>query len=147
MLDKTVREAALLFGAVHFVCGALVVVEPAVIKTSALAAFWWTFGEHTAIAGTVLMIVGAMAILGSRAGYGCTARLLLIGPQQVVLAMQILSISVALLARRFPDGYVPEGGGLFILADQLLFWALSAAHTAMYVAEWTRTWGSKGPHI
>jgi hypothetical protein len=147
MIDKTVREAALLFGAVHFVCGALVVFEPAVIRTSALASFWWLFGDATTSAGTILMLVGAMAILGSRSGYGCSARLLLIGPQQIVLAMQIFSISAALLARRFPDGYVPEGGGLFILADQLLFWALCAAHTAMYFAEWTRTWGNRGPHI
>lgn len=129
--------AAFSIGVVHLVSGVLLISTPAVLNVTPLAElkglvapFAWLAAPST-LAGVFLIVCGALALTATspRLRLSPLVRLLLTTPQQVALLCQLISITIAIHAGAYPDGYEPDGGASFIAGDQL--WALSAslAHT------------------
>lgn len=73
---------------------------------------------------------------GASQGFYASRRIraFLFAPQELLLLIQIWSISVALISGHYPDGYVPLGGAWFILADQVWAWVLAVSHSAWLAA-------------
>lgn len=137
MADRTITLwIAFTAGFVHTICGILLLLEPSVLQATPLetiAGFVRPLSRETGIAETTmaggfLLFVGPTALLAAFWGSTLT-RLILIIPQQFALILQLVSINAAVLSGTYPDGYVPAGGWMFILADQLWAWSASLAHT------------------
>jgi hypothetical protein len=62
------------------------------------------------------------------------ARATMFAPQQVLLILQIVAISFALIFGEYPDGYRPVGGAWFILADQVWAFLLAVSHSLWLAA-------------
>lgn len=119
---------ATIIGIAHVVCGIAVIWAPTALYSTPLA-FLTTLTGHTVYIGPGLIAVGLFAILGGSKYPGAKWQLIFISPQQLVLALQILSISIALVTGVYPDGYRPSGGAWFIIADQIWAWLFAVIHT------------------
>jgi len=129
----------LLVGLAHIASGFAVFIDPVVLTTTPLASLadiGRRIGVAHGFAGAILMSAGIMAVLGATPrivvpGY---FRAMLFFPQQILLLLQIWSISFALLYGVYPDGYAPQGGAWFILTDQIWAWILAVSHSAWLAA-------------
>lgn len=115
---------ALLVGLAHIASGVAVLIDPASLNVTPLELLargadllGYTKG---AFAGALLLTAGILAVIGGSRGVHATrlARAVMFAPQQFLLALQIASISIALITGKYPDGYEPDGGRWFIAADQ-----------------------------
>jgi hypothetical protein len=127
-MSRMVLHVTLLIALVHIVSGLAIMCEPSAVLVSSMASL-----KGIRWPGALLLMIGVCALIGVRNSFPLEIRLGLIAPQQFVLVLQIISISRALAAGQFPDGYVPAGEAWFILVDQLPTWALGASHTALYL--------------
>ena len=124
---------ALLVGIAHLVSGILVFVHPtAALATptamlTAIANSLDMFG--TGAIGLVLIVAGAMAIIGSTFSFARHVHVTLFVPQEILLLLQLYSISVSLIVGQYPDGYVPPDGAWFILTDQIWAFILAVSHS------------------
>jgi hypothetical protein len=130
----------LLVGLAHITSGIAVLVNPAALNVTPLALLvsgadllGYTNGG---LAGMLLLTAGVMAVIGSSRGIHATrlTRALLFSPQEFLLVLQIVSISLALVSGKYPDGYEPVGGTWFIAADQSWAWILAVSHSVWLAA-------------
>jgi hypothetical protein len=85
-----------------------------------------------------LIVVGVMAVAARLMKMSEQMRVALIAPQQIVLLIQFIGISVAAWNGAYPDGYVPVPGNWqasfwFILGDQAALLVLCLSHTFEFV--------------
>lgn len=129
---------ALLVGVAHVVSGVVVFVMPGAALVAPVAplvditAFFGIYGSG--IVGLVLFVAGVMAIIGSTFSFARHVHVSLFVPQQILLLLQIYSISWALIEGRYPDGYVPTDGAWFIISDQIWAWILAVSHSIWLAA-------------
>jgi hypothetical protein len=131
-------SVAFLVGLVHLTAGIGVIVQPSALTVTAFAqlrALDTYFGAGAPLAGVVMIVAGCLAMAGcTSAPLQRSLVAILFLPQQILLLLQLVSISEALLRGAYPDGYVPVGGGWFILADQSWAWVLAISHTVWLTA-------------
>ena len=130
-MEATWRHVALLVGVVHTVSGTAALFEPSVLLVTrfSLLLEWMS----PATAAGLLIWAGLFGIFGSRRAVSRASRIALVAPQQTVLILELAAVCWALLKGRYPDGYEPQGGALFILVDQLGWWFICASHTTLFV--------------
>lgn len=139
-IETKILFVGLLVGLAHLVAGIAVLVEPSALHVTPLAGLvntarlvGWGYGEGQV--GTILIIAGLMAIIGgSDKGASRVLQVVLFLPQQLLLLLQIWTISVALIHGTYPDGYAPQGGAWFILADQIWAFVLAVSHSIWLAA-------------
>lgn len=121
----------LLVGIGHLISGLATFVQPAVLHTTPLAALHRIVGSDDVVVALSLIFAGLLAILASNRSIGMPplVRALLFLPQEALMLLQILSITMALVMGKYPDGYVPVGGAWFILTDQVWAWVLAVSHS------------------
>jgi hypothetical protein len=130
----------LLVGVSHLGLGVCVAASADVVQVTHLALPYHvasTYLGMTPIAfALLLMVVGGIAIVGSIDWLLMShrARYFMFAPQQFLLMLQLVSIVVAVALGHYPDGYVPRGGGWFILADQIQAWILAVSHSIWLLA-------------
>ena len=124
------------FGAlIHLAGGAL-------LYSGASGRVTWTAGLDSAfvtllgptgtpVLGAALIAAGGLALLGiawKRWSDWLTA------PQFFFYLAAALGVAAAIAAGRYPDGYVPDGGGYFIAMDQLMTLGIALGHTQEFAA-------------
>jgi hypothetical protein len=133
---------AMLVGLAHIASGIAVLVNSAALAVTPLASLAWVetyfkLGSATehGFSGAVLVGAGLMAVVGAGTlTFPGWVRSTLFVPQQTLLLLHIWSISAALFVGHYPDGYIPTGGGWFIIADQVWAWVLCVSHSAYLAA-------------
>jgi hypothetical protein len=124
-----------LVGMAHIICGIAVVFTPGALQVTPLVGLYdiliWA-GYAPKLGAFILILVGLMAVYAANAKFAMRVTLLI--PQQLLLFMQIWSISTVLVTGVYPDGYMPTGGSWFILTDQIWPWLLTASHSAWLAA-------------
>ena len=141
-MEATWRHVALLVGVVHTVSGLAAICEPTVLLVTRFSLLLEMMTPATA-AG-LLIWVGLLGIWGSRQAVSRASRIALVTPQQTVLLLELAAVCWALLKGRYPDGYYPKGGALFILVDQLGWWFICASHTALFIFSLKARGGARG---
>jgi hypothetical protein len=144
----TTLAVTTLVGIAHIVCGIAAIYVPNVLNVAPLSGLH-QLGEYLSwpqqSEGFLLLLVGALAVIASQLQFAM--RVLLLIPQQLVLLLQIWSISTALVTGHYPDGYIPAGGPWFILTDQIWAWILIISHSlwlAAYIYQGARGDGRTG---
>jgi hypothetical protein len=131
-VELKIRVLGFLIGVAHVIAGIAAWQEPNSLNVTQLAAFhsfttWLGFGPVGA--GFILFIAGIMAIVASGGGLPPWARGVLFLPQQFLMILVVVAIYGVFVTGVYPDGYIPVGGGWFILSDQFLVWACALSHT------------------
>jgi hypothetical protein len=144
-MEATWRHVALLVGVVHTVSGIAALFEPTVLLVTRFSLLLEMMSPATA-AG-LLIWAGALGVWGSREAVSRPSRIALVTPQQTILLLELAAVCWALLKGRYPDGYEPEGGALFILVDQLGWWFICASHTALFIFSLKARGGVRGKWI
>jgi hypothetical protein len=132
-LEVKILFLALLVGMAHLGSGLLVFYKPEAAlatPTSILVTIAQSLNIFgTGIIGATLIIAGALAIIGSTASFSHRVHVWLFVPQEVLLLLQLYSISMALHMGAYPDGYTPPDGAWFILTDQIWAFILAISHS------------------
>lgn len=130
---QAVLPTAAAIGVAHIIVGICILIDPHALLVTAFAGLKWvatvfSFGDK--IGGVILLTVGWMALIGGAGLFGVETptRIRLIAPQLVVLVFTLASLAVALITGHYPDGYAPNGGWVFILADQVVAGTVSVFH-------------------
>jgi hypothetical protein len=129
----------LMVGLAHFISGIAVLASPEAVNVTPLAALhhtaeWMGYSKGGFVAAT-LLLAGLMAIVGANLNAAPTVlHGALFLPQQVLLLLQIYTITTALITGVYPDGYIPQGGAWFILSDQIWAWVLAVSHSIWLAA-------------
>jgi two-component sensor histidine kinase len=126
-----------LIGLIHIIGGMAVLVAPQAAYVSQLSGPMMLLPHPIAIA-MGLILVGVMAITARLMRMSERTRVALIAPQQIVLLIQLIGISVAASNGAYPDGYVPVPGNWwasfwFILGDQAALVVLCLSHTFEFI--------------
>lgn len=130
----------LLVGLAHIASGIAAFADPAVVNTTPLSALHtigiWLGSERALFSASLLLGAGTMAVIGSVPKFLLPRYIigLLFFPQEILLLLQIGSITKALIFGVYPDGYVPQGGAWFVLADQIWAWILAVSHSIWLAA-------------
>lgn len=138
-LETKTLFVGFLVGLAHIASGLAIMITPSAWNVTPLASVQqltdW-LGYTNGFAGMILIAAGLFAVIGASRGIGAgrTFRAVLFAPQQTLLLLQLWSISLALVVGHYPDGYVPEGGAWFILADQVWAWLLAISHSIWLAA-------------
>jgi two-component sensor histidine kinase len=122
-----------LIGLIHIIGGTAVLVAPQAAYVSQLSGPMMLLSGQIAIA-IGLILVGVMAVAARLMRISERTRVALIAPQQIVLLIQLIGVSVAAWNGTYPDGYVPVPGNSwasfwFILGDQAALVVLCLSHT------------------
>lgn len=128
---------AFLVGIAHVISGVMVLVAPDAVFATPLASLYdiaKAMGFGYIFCGWLLVVAGAMAILGSSFIFKRHVHVSLFILQEALLLLQIWSISWALVEGRYPDGYTPVDGAWFILSDQIWAWILAVSHSIWLAA-------------
>lgn len=122
-------------GLAHIASGIALLISPAAADVAPLYTFTHMIGAYKATA-TILIAAGVMAVIGSSTFLIVPQnwRTILFIPQQILLAFHVFSISKSLITGEYPDGYIPQGGGWFVLADQIWAWVLAVSHSVWLAA-------------
>lgn len=126
-----------LIGLIHIIGGTAVLFAPQAAFVSQLSGPMMLLPQPVAIA-TGLIVVGVMAIAARLLKMSEQMRVALIAPQQILLLIQFIGVSVAAWNGAYPDGYVPVPGNWqasfwFILGDQAALLVLCLSHTFEFV--------------
>jgi hypothetical protein len=119
-----------LVGIAHIICGIAVLVDPVALNVTPLASL--TYLDNSVLSGWLLIVVGVMAVHACNMAFAMNVLMLL--PQQMLLFLQVWSISTVLITGQYPDGYLPSGGSWFILTDQIWPWLLTVSHSGWLAA-------------
>lgn len=141
---SVVMAVAWWIGLAHVIIGACILIEPQAILVSAFAGFKWVtslYAPGHAVAGVMLVATGLMAMTGGEKllHLGLALRLQLIAPQVVLLVFTLASTLCTMVEGQYPDGYVPIGGTVFIVADQIVAALISLFHIASVLMLSTQT--------
>jgi hypothetical protein len=132
------------FGAaMHIVGGLLLLAVPQVALVTWTAGAWFMLERVVgvgsgAVLGYILIAAGIMALTG--AFVFRRASDLLILPQYILYLASALGAFAGFVSGHYPDGYVPAGGGWFIMMDQLPAFAFAAGHTVELTPRFWRLW-------
>jgi two-component sensor histidine kinase len=126
-----------LIGLIHVIGGMAVLVAPQAAYVSQLSGPMMVLPHPIAIA-IGLILVGVMAIAARLMRMSERMRAALIAPQQIVLLIQLIGVSIAAWNGAYPDGYVPVPGHWwasfwFILGDQAALVVLCLSHTFEFI--------------
>lgn len=127
-----------LVGIAHILSGIAVFITPMagnVTPIADLSTLLRHMGFDSGVMAAILIFAGIMAVIAGtmpRASHVLHGILFL--PQQLLLVLQIYTITVALTHGVYPDGYAPQGGAWFILSDQIWAWLLAASHSIWLAA-------------
>jgi two-component sensor histidine kinase len=126
-----------LIGLIHIIGGVAVLVAPQAAYVSQLSGLMMLLPHPIAIA-IGLVLVGFMAVAARLMRMSERTRVALIAPQQIVLLIQLMGVSVAAWNGAYPDGYVPVPGNRwasfwFILGDQAALAVLCLSHTFEFI--------------
>jgi two-component sensor histidine kinase len=126
-----------LIGLIHIIGGTTVLFAPQAAYVSQLSGLMMLLPQPIAIA-IGLIVVGVMAVAARLMKMSEQMRVALIAPQQIVLLIQFIGISIAAWNGAYPDGYVPVPGNWqasfwFILGDQAALLVLCLSHTFEFV--------------
>jgi two-component sensor histidine kinase len=126
-----------LIGLIHIIGGVAVLVAPHAAYVSQLSGLTSLLPDPIAIA-MGLILVGVMAVAARLMRMSERTRVALIAPQQIVLLIQLMGVSVAAWNGAYPDGYVPVPGNWwasfwFILGDQAALVVLCLSHTIEFM--------------
>jgi len=80
----------------------------------------------------ILVAAGVAAMLPQLRRFPLMVSICLILPQQILLGLHLASALTAVISGRYPDGYVPDGGALFILVDQAWLIGVVVWHTVEF---------------
>jgi hypothetical protein len=122
------------------ICGIAVMVNPAALSVTPLATLVhiseYLSYSKTGLVGPVMFMAGIMAVLGGSLdlAFPRPVHMALFFPQQLLLLLQLYSITVALITGVYPDGYIPQGGAFFILSDQIWAFILACTHSVWLAA-------------
>lgn len=120
----------------YIICGFVLFMDPSTSRVSSFYALeqiraWWNVSSNFISIGMIWC--GIMAIIGTAWSSTPTKwKIAALLPQQTLLFLQLLSITMVLSLNQYPDGYVPKGGSWFILADQIWVWMLAIFHTTWF---------------
>jgi hypothetical protein len=139
LLETKILFVAMLVGLAHILSGIAIIVTPQALGVTPLAgldhfADYMGYTKGGFVAAT-LIAAGLMATVGANLRAlpkGWHAALFI--PQQVLLMLSLWTITVALLEGKYPDGYIPQGGAFFIMADQVWTFLLAASHSVWLAA-------------
>lgn len=134
MMKKFPAAIAVIFA--HLVSGTLILLGLGVssIHTTSLALIGSATNFNPGAVGVLLVSTAVLAAIPFAVTTSREAFVLCIAPQQVLLVLHCFSILLAFMSGHYPDGYTPEGGGFFILIDQIAWVTLGFWHTAEYAA-------------
>jgi hypothetical protein len=138
-IETKILFVGLLVGLAHILSGISVMVTPQALGVTPLAgldhfADYMGYTKGGFVAAT-LIGAGLMAVIA--ANLKAIPRIwhaFAFFPQQMLLLLQIYTITVALIEGKFPDGYIPQGGAFFIMADQIWAFLLAASHSIWLAA-------------
>ena len=126
-------------GWIHMIVGLAVVLDPGALLVSSLAGLSRLAPvptESAQVFGVALFIFGLLAYVSTKVSATLVAKFCMIMPQQLVLCVQVVSITSTIMLGIYPDGYAPKGaclvfeaGSCFILADQAAWLILGILHT------------------
>lgn len=119
----------------HIASGILIFLNFNAIKVTPLA-FLKVIPIPQPFNGTILilasLLVFAAYVTNTNKNVKPWITLTLLLPQQFLLLLSLISILLAVATGTYPDGYSPQGGGIFILADQLWMLTICIWHTVEY---------------
>ena len=126
-----------LIGLIHIIGGTAVLIAPQAAYVSQLSGPMMLLPQPIAIARG-LIVVGVMAVAARLLKMSEQMRVALIAPQQIVLLIQFIGVSVAAWHGAYPDGYVPvpdnwQASFWFILGDQAALLVLCLSHTFEFI--------------
>jgi len=126
-----------LIGLIHIIGGTAVLFAPQAAYVSQLSGPMMLLPQPIAIA-VGLIVVGVMAVAARLLKMSEQMRVALIAPQQILLLVQFIGVSVAAWHGAYPDGYVPvprnwQGSFWFILGDQAALLVLCLSHTFEFI--------------
>jgi two-component sensor histidine kinase len=126
-----------LIGLIHIIGGTAVLFAPQAAYVSQLSGPMMLLAQPIAIA-VGLIVVGFMAVAARLLKMSEQMRVALITPQQILLLIQFVGVSVAAWHGAYPDGYVPVPGNWqasfwFILGDQAALLVLCLSHTFEFI--------------
>jgi hypothetical protein len=116
----------------HMVSGVIAFIEPETIKVTPLA--YLTKIASTDVAAGFLIFASVLVVFAFWYNLKLWITLLMLLPQQFLLAMSFISIVLAVTLGHYPDGYTPKGAGLFITNDQIWMSLFCIAHTVEYIS-------------
>jgi two-component sensor histidine kinase len=126
-----------LIGLIHIIGGTAVLFAPQAAYVSQLSGPMMLLPRSIAIA-VGLIVIGLMAVAARLLKMSEQMRVALIAPQQILLLIQFVGVSVAAWQGAYPDGYVPVPGNWrasfwFILGDQAALLVLCLSPTFEFV--------------
>lgn len=138
-LEAKTLFVAMLVGLAHIISGIAIIVSPYSVNVTPLASLdivASSLGYGSGFVGMTLVGAGFMAVIGGNLDLALPrwVHAALFIPQEILLLLQLGSISVALVQGTYPDGYVPQGGPWFILTDQIWAWVLAVSHSIWLAA-------------
>jgi hypothetical protein len=139
-LETKTLFVGLLVGLAHIASGIAVLVAPSSLAVTPLEAIRaiadFLEYQRGGFVGATLVLAGLMAVVAGSRGLQASRiqRAVLFAPQQILLLLQLGSISWAWIIGTYPDGYSPQGGAWFILADQIWAWLLAVSHSVWLAA-------------
>jgi hypothetical protein len=126
--------AAIVVLVVHLIIGILLLLGlgSASIYVTPLSLISLLVNYHPTIVGLILALTAFSASIPFIKSIPRTAFVLCIAPQQTLLVLHSAGVLLAISSGHYPDGYVPAGGGYFILIDQVGVFVVSIWHTFEY---------------
>ena len=136
-LQHKTFSIGVLVGLANMVGGLAIMLVPESLKVTAMYALAIInnfLGITIFQTGLGLFITGAMAVLGDVYLSYITFRwkMITLIPQQILMMLKLMAISMVIMHGAYPDGYVPKGGSWFILTDQIWTLILAIAHTLWF---------------
>lgn len=111
----------------HLIDAFLVIYRPGVINSIGLSGIYLVL-PNRAVLVILLCISSFLALWGLIFAQGIKGRLTSVILQQLLLLFMAGGALTAIIAGKYADGYVPTGGGGFILADQMPRIILAGVH-------------------
>lgn len=118
----------------HFVSGILIITGGKSVAKTVPLALLGDLCDNVYVLGTSLIVASIFAVWAFLGERSRLKTLLMLAPQQFILALSLLSAMVAIITGTYSDGYVPVGGWLFISADQIWLITMCFWHTIEYGA-------------
>lgn len=127
----------LLVGLAHIASGIAVLIAPGALLATPMD-FIGTISNYlgfkNGFPGALLLCIGTVAVVAATHPMSMRTRAIMFAPQQALLLLQIIAISIALVYGEYPDGYQPVGRAWFILADQVWAFLLAISHSIWLAA-------------
>lgn len=143
LVNDKIISIAVLVGIANIICGISVLTQPGAYQVTSFYVLWeldQLFQGGSLWVGGILIGSGVLSLFGTvNFHIPWYIRFLFFIPQQILMGLQLISISIVLANGAYPDGYVPVGGAWFILKDQIWAWVLAIAHTFWFISMFNKS--------